>query len=514
MKNITSPILILAVALTVFPADWPQFKRTPDRQGCSLSESIVLPSKLCAWFDFGSPILSSPAIVNDKVYIIANNGLLACIDLSTNQVLWSKKFVGGSNQCSPAVADGKVYVSAATGHFYVLEAATGTILNQYDAGGIILASPLLLPSGIYFGSCSGIFHALDLDGNLKWRDTASLSINHEAAFYNGQIFYTDDESNMIWLEDSGTYAKRVRKITLGPAVNSTVSGFASYPMICRDTIWAGLTECEMASTHNVTGFSFTTGTVLKIIQINGSLASTCYGGASMDTLNAFRIIASANGGIEANLWNEVPHWTTTPDYNLFPDGLYGGNTAPAIINGCVIFGSENNQDTGGCAVHFYRTVPGAPIQLWSYRPASYKAISGHPAVSDGRVLVGSMDGCVYGFWDGFEVTSAVIVDSQSTTLRKTAAALSPGTWTLNVFPNPAFSERVSLELTGIKGKAEIAIYGVNGNLIRTLSAQNKNAVQWDLRDNRTKTVASGNYYAVVRNNDGRQVRAFNLQITR
>jgi len=486
-----------------FSGDWPQFKRTPDRRGCALDETVALPSTLCAWFDFGSPVTSSPAIVNGKAYVLANNGLLACLDLAAGTVVWKRNIGGATNDCSPAVSGGKVYAGSVTGVFYVLDAATGAVLNQYEAGSMILAAPLVLPAGVYFGSFDGIFHALNLDGGLKWRDTGEVRIVHAAASSQGKIVYVDGNTNMVWLEDSGSYARRVRKMRNSPLTYSSNTGFVSHPMIWKDTIITGFSEAEMGNATYYTDFR--TGAFIKSISITGGNRSPAllHGGASVDSATGRIFFATAHAGLYAG-------WETAPYYGDYPDGLYGVNTPPAVLSNCVIFGSENNQDTGGCAIHFHHKTSGANI--WSYKPASYKAVCGGPAVSGGKVLVGSMDGCVYGFWGGTEVTSPVLVDSLATSSKRTMAI--PGKWTLTVFPNPASTGRVNLELAGHKGKAAIAIYDISGHLVQTLALPGKGAIQWDLRDMNGRMVASGSYYAVVRSAGGKLIRTFNLRIVR
>jgi outer membrane protein assembly factor BamB len=174
--NIMKPLtIILFLSCCVF-ASWPQFKRTPDRQGCSLGEQVTLPANLCAWVDFGSPILASPAIVNNKAYAISSRGILARIDLATNSVDWYTTFSGVNNQSSPAVGNNKVYVGSTDGNFYVLDAAGGSVLKTVATGSPILVSPLLTSDGVYFGNFEGTFYALDLDGNVKWTFTSSKRI--------------------------------------------------------------------------------------------------------------------------------------------------------------------------------------------------------------------------------------------------------------------------------------------------------------------------------------------------
>src|SRR3989339_528924 len=248
---------ILGVSTVLFAADWPQYKRTPDRQACNLAESVTLPSILCGWFDFGSPILASPAVVGGKAYVLSSRGLLACLDLDSNRVAWSRSLGGVSNECSPAIGGNKVYVGTTAGVFYVLDASTGVVLNSYDAGGAVFASPLLVDSVVCFGSFGGVFHALNLNGNLKWTDTAMYKIMHAAAAYKGQIVYSDGDNNLIWLEDSGTYCKKIRVVHNAEANNTTHSGFSCAPMIWHDTVYTAFTEAEML--NMIALFDFNTG---------------------------------------------------------------------------------------------------------------------------------------------------------------------------------------------------------------------------------------------------------------
>jgi hypothetical protein len=255
------------LAFACFAADWPQFKRTPDRQGCNLAEQVTLPANLCAWADFGSPILGSPVVAAGRAYCMAQNGLIACIDLASNTVVWHRSLGGQSNECTPAVGNGKVYVGSTAGKFFVLDAADGAILEEHDVGGMVFAPVLLLNTGVYVGTYGGIFYAFDPDGNLKWTDTAQLNIKHGAAFGRGQIIYVDGNTNMVFLEDSGTYCKETRKITLELADNSSVTGWVNTPMVWRDTVFAAFSEAEMYySQHNLLLYNIVTGAYIKYIR--------------------------------------------------------------------------------------------------------------------------------------------------------------------------------------------------------------------------------------------------------
>jgi len=510
-KNMNIILIITILAVSLFAADWPQFKRTPDRQGCNLAESITLPSKLCAWIDFGSPVLSSPVIVTGKAYCMAENGLLACVDLATNTVVWHQNLGGQSNECTPAVGNGKVYVGSTVGKFYVLDAATGTVLKQYDAGAMIFASPLLLSTGVYFGSYNGIFHALDLSGNLKWTDTAQYNIKHGAACGKGQIIYVDGNANMVWLEDSVTYGRKVRVVHRGPADNSDLTGWINTPMIWRDSVFAAFSQAEMVSTdQDLLQYNMVTGAFIKNKGFGGigGGGASIFATPSVDTSNGNLFVSTANGGFFG------AGWGTIAVYSAYPTGLFAVNSSPAVIGNCVIFGSEVSLDTGGCAIHFLAKTSGntyGGTQLWSYRPASFKPVSSSPAVADGRVVVGSLDGCLYGFWNGTQVTAPIKVDSTGTGIAKGNVA-APGQWTLSVFPNPASGSRVMIEISGMAPGVVIAVHDISGAVVAELKAGRAGKFPWDLKDLHGRVVAAGSYFATVRGPNGKSMRSFNLQV--
>jgi len=510
MKNNTIFLLSFALALACFASDWPQFKRTANRQGCSLSEQIALPSKLCCWMDFGSPIKASATVVNGKAYVVSGRGLLARIDLATNSIDWRANLGGVNNESTPSVGNGKIYVGSTAGDFYVLDAATGEILKIYPANAAILASPLLFKNSVYFGSTDGMFHALDLDGNPKWTFQADSGIFYGAAADSDWIIFPSGLYTVYWLRDMQTRAESAY-------VHRSIKTLGSLTPCSEPVIWGGHVYLGFAGQENPGRF---VGFDLDGSGVDTTLADrTVRTAFSVDTATGILFFGSSYWGLSSR--GGFTNWgTMNPDWATPPSGAYGVNSSPAVIQNCVIFGEETGK------IHFCKkdTVGrypyadwnsmnlGGAYAIWSYSLPSGKAIEASPAVSDGKVVVGSMDGCLYGFWDGTEVTAPVIVDSLSTGSKNSAAV--PGRWTLTAFPNPASAGMINLEIAGLKGKATIAIYNISGSLIKTLETQVKGAVQWDIRNGQGKAVPSGTYYAVVRNAGGKQVRTFTLQVVK
>jgi outer membrane protein assembly factor BamB len=496
-------IMLLSIAI-IFAADWPQFKRTPDRQGCNLAEQVSLPANLCAWVDFHSPILASPAVVDDRAYCISSRGILACIDLPTHSVVWYVRFSGVNNQSSPAVGNGKVYVGSTNGNFYVVDAASGSILKTVVTGSPIFTSPLLTADGVYFGNFDGTFYALDLDGNEKWTFTQGKRIQHAAAAFQDQIVFADGDDNMFWLRDNTTQAELVRSIML-----TVGGGFSSSPMIWNNSIYIGKVALEYNLPMGLNLYDFTTG-VDTTVGDRVKLHTT----ASVDTLTGNIFTGYNQYGLECRgtiRWN-TRSWTSNYAYYPYPEGVHGVNSSPAVIDSVVVFGSEQGK------MHFFQknNIPWprdmGGINLWSYETPSKKPIHSSPAVSNGKLVFGSLDGHLYGLWGGTEVTAPVIIDTVSV---ETGKALVPGKWTLSLFPNPTSNGIVNLKVKGLARNSVLCIYNAHGALVKQWQGRDiaGNTVQWNCTDLHGKKVSNGNYFAVLKQ-FGQRVKSFNIQILR
>jgi hypothetical protein len=237
---------------------------------------------------------------------------------------------------------------------------------------------------------------------------------------------------------------------------------------------------------------------------------------SVDTASTKLVIGASYSGV----WTRggATNWTTQGIWYAPGNGVYGVNSSPAVTKNCVIFGEEK-----GVIRFCKKDSVGSPYtsvnlgysahELWSYTLASGKAVEASPAVSNGKVVVGSLDGCLYGFWNGTQVTAPVRVDSGGSGIAKSAIAL-PGQWTLSVFPNPAAGNRVMIEMSGTAPGAVIAVHDISGALVAELKAGRAGKFPWDLKDLHGRSVAAGAYFAMVKGPGGSNMRSFNLQVLR
>lgn len=66
------------------------------------------------------PLTPSPLVVGDDFYMIADNGLMTCLDAKTGVQHWKER-IGKETSASPLYADGKIYVQDEFGTGYVLK---------------------------------------------------------------------------------------------------------------------------------------------------------------------------------------------------------------------------------------------------------------------------------------------------------------------------------------------------------------------------------------------------------
>lgn len=67
------------------------------------------------------PNSPSPLIVGDSIYLIADNGVATCLDVTTGKQHWQNR-IGGNFSASPIFADGKIYLQSEDGVGIVLAA--------------------------------------------------------------------------------------------------------------------------------------------------------------------------------------------------------------------------------------------------------------------------------------------------------------------------------------------------------------------------------------------------------
>ena len=174
LRGAAAVALALTVALppTGSAADWPQFLRTSAHTGDAADEVLRLPLGLVAQVKLDDAILTAPAVVAGRAYVVDQMGTAYCIDPRGGRVVWKTSPDGknalGSNTSSPCLVRGRVYYGTTAGTFHILDARDGKVLRTLEVGAPIVSSPTFAKDSIYFQALDATLRCLDLHGDERW----------------------------------------------------------------------------------------------------------------------------------------------------------------------------------------------------------------------------------------------------------------------------------------------------------------------------------------------------------
>lgn len=101
--------------------------------------------------------LPSPVLVGDNLYLLGDDGFIACVDASNGAAL-GKYRAGGTYAASPVFAGGRIYCFSREGKAVVLRANKDlTLLAENQLDGPVFASPAFLNSAIYVRTDSHLY---------------------------------------------------------------------------------------------------------------------------------------------------------------------------------------------------------------------------------------------------------------------------------------------------------------------------------------------------------------------
>jgi outer membrane protein assembly factor BamB len=142
-------------------------------------------------FPVGSIVTSSPATVDETVYVGSENNSVYAIDAADGTEQWSFE-ADGRVTSSPAVTDhlgGTLYIGSNDGTIYALDTTDGTVRWTFDTDGIVISSPAVASDTVYVGSQDGTVYALRTDsGKPRWTFDADGSMISSPAVVSNRVY--------------------------------------------------------------------------------------------------------------------------------------------------------------------------------------------------------------------------------------------------------------------------------------------------------------------------------------
>jgi outer membrane protein assembly factor BamB len=118
-----------------------------------------LPSGYLWAFRLGTKVSSSPAIIDNTIYLGSDNTLIS-LDIDSRNVQWTFQ-ANDWITSSPAVTDKAIYAGSYDGHLYAVDRATGAKLWDSPTGDRITSSPAVADGMVYVGSDDGKLYAFE-----------------------------------------------------------------------------------------------------------------------------------------------------------------------------------------------------------------------------------------------------------------------------------------------------------------------------------------------------------------
>jgi outer membrane protein assembly factor BamB len=193
----------------------------------------------------GALSASAPAVAGKTVYATvlrrASNlhaGMVAAVNTTDGRIEWSRA-LSSESESSPLLDHGKLFFGSQNGTVYALNAANGHVLWTYRAAGAVKASPTLKGGVLYFGDYSGQLQAVsEQSGRRLWRSGSEGALFGSGTFYStaaamyGRIFlgntdgriyaYDAATGRLDWAYQTGGYVYSSPALTNAPGWGPTL----------------------------------------------------------------------------------------------------------------------------------------------------------------------------------------------------------------------------------------------------------------------------------------------------
>lgn len=382
--------------------DWPQYLRDAQHTGDAREERLELPLALTAQVELEDAVLTAPAVVAGRIYVVDQMGTAYAIYPETGTVIWKTASEGadalGSNTSSPCVAAGRVCYGTTAGKLHILDARTGRCLRSIDFGSPIVAAITMANESLYFQTLDGVVHCLDLDGNPRWRYNhyevqGTKRSPNRAPHYSGNLVTVTGRRvvtaigwDVVCLEDQTRQAKLLwqRPPPLGDphtVLDASISG---------DSVYAACPGKDGAGA--VIRLALADGTFDKRRDVLHDQWAVLAAPAVRDTTAYF---ARQAFGVSGHRFGDGGSNRIWSSFSSAPDSLTPALAAPALARDHCVFTTLQGElivvplDSRGYGLDALTPKP------FRFQTPLGRVITSAPAIVNGRIFFGSDDGFLY-----------------------------------------------------------------------------------------------------------------------
>ena len=378
------------ISASVGPHTWAQGRRVPQNSGFT-PDPAPIPQKVKWTYATSQPLLSSPAVVEDRVYLTTEDGRAVALDRETGQEVW--QYEGGSpSNTTPAVVEDLVFFTLRPGLVVALDRENGSLRWEKDIGNAILASPIVVNGTLYIGAADRKLYALDAaTGRERWAFATSNWVISSVAYADDTVIVTSQD-NLNYILDEQTGRKRLDydtgrgRRTLGaPAIKGDLVYLGSY----GGRVWA---INRRAKNHPLDGTILYWKTSLHLWGVlpnppvqRGSVWAAQLEGDVTQTLAVAHdmvYVTNTDGKVFAlDAATGTEEWATDLGVKITAAPTVAGRTVLVGTHGGAVFGLDGS--TGAV--------------LWDFKTGG--KITGSPIVAGDTMYIASHDGKLYAVTD-------------------------------------------------------------------------------------------------------------------
>ena len=208
---------------------WATFGGTPQHEGHA---ALHLPPPLEELWSTrtGSPVVASPVVGRNMVYVGSRDGTFYALDSARGDVRWTLA-TGGRLEGTAALSEEAVYFGSTDRSLYAVEPARGQLLWQRDLAGPVRAACTLTEEHVLVGDMAGHLHALSrANGRPAWRFATQGEIFSAPALAGELVIFGSWDAHLYALE--AATGKEVWRLAMGGPV-------AASPTVGAELVWCG-----------------------------------------------------------------------------------------------------------------------------------------------------------------------------------------------------------------------------------------------------------------------------------
>ena len=223
------------ISASAAAGDWPMYLRDATHSARAAGASAG-EGRLRWRFDTAEAIVSSPAVVDGRLYLGLGDRRIVALDADSGALLWERR-VSGPVDSSPAVAGDSVFIGLRDGRALALDANSGALRWEFQTGGIFATAPVVEEGIAYIGSGDGALYTLDAQtGEQRWtyrtrgHIATDPAINHEivaALSQDGYLHIVDKRTGRKRLDYHARHARGAPALAGDWAYMADVNGFVT-----------------------------------------------------------------------------------------------------------------------------------------------------------------------------------------------------------------------------------------------------------------------------------------------